>query len=135
MSEHTLNVGDTQSFVFQPGNLGPLWMSQAERQLNRHHRMLPTPPGEPKKKNKTILERKADLTPLNVMNPTRKKYKLLTKLQELAIANNMDTKKETTREKKGWERQPKGCLQVLAVGEGLDRGQGKAGEVHHGSCN
>jgi hypothetical protein len=121
MHERTLNIGDTQSFIFEPGDLGPFWMSEAERQLNRHDRILPTPPGDPKKKNKTISELKAELTPLNVMNPTRNKYKL-TELQELAIANNIDTKKEITREKKGWEGQPKGLLQVLWERGWIDEG-------------
>jgi hypothetical protein len=33
---HTLSVGDTQTFVFQPGDNGPFWMTAEERELNRH---------------------------------------------------------------------------------------------------
>ena len=122
MYERTLNVGDTQSFVFQPGDAGPFWMSKEERELNRHDRILPPPPGVPKKKNKTISELKADLTPLNVLNAARKQYKL-TELQELASANNIDIKKEVTREKKGWDGQPKGLLQVLWERGWIDDGK------------
>jgi len=37
----------------------------------------------------------------------------LTELQELAKNNNIDTKIERVREKKGWQGQPKGHLQIL----------------------
>ena len=43
-----INVGDTQTFTFQPGDDGPFWMTEEERELNRHDRiLLPAPPGNP----------------------------------------------------------------------------------------
>ena len=56
------------------------------------------------------------------MNPARKQYKL-TELQELASANNIDIKKEVTREKRGWDGQPKGLLQVLWERGWIDDGK------------
>jgi hypothetical protein len=45
----TINVGDTQTFTFQPGDDGPFWMTEEERELNRHDRVLAAPPGNPPK--------------------------------------------------------------------------------------
>ena len=45
--QRTLNVGDTQTFTFQPGDDGPFWMTEEVRELNRHDRILPAPPGNP----------------------------------------------------------------------------------------
>ncbi len=71
MNERTVSVGDTQSFVFQHGNAGPFWMNVQERELNRHDRILPPLPGNPRTRNKTISELKAELGPLNVLNERR----------------------------------------------------------------
>ena len=54
MHECTLQVGDTQSFVFTSDNEGPFWMSPEKRELNRHDRMLPAQPGTRNLRNKTI---------------------------------------------------------------------------------
>jgi hypothetical protein len=35
-NERTISVGEIQSFVFQPGDIGPFWMTAEERELNRH---------------------------------------------------------------------------------------------------
>jgi hypothetical protein len=64
----TINVGDTQTFTFQPGDDGPFWMTEEERELNRHDRVLAAPPGNPPKRNKTIVELKLELRPLTVLN-------------------------------------------------------------------
>ena len=45
MHQHTLSVSDTQTFSFQPGDDGPFWMTEEERELNHHDHILPTPPG------------------------------------------------------------------------------------------
>jgi hypothetical protein len=41
----TVSVGDTQLFIFEPGDDGPLWMPEEQRQLNRHDRILSPRPG------------------------------------------------------------------------------------------
>ena len=71
MNQRTLEVGDTQSFVFKSDEDGPFWMSPQERELNRQDRILPPPPGIPRKRNKTIAELKAELAPLNILNDRR----------------------------------------------------------------
>ena len=119
--ERTISVGEIQSFVFQPGDTGPFWMTVEERELNRHDRLLPPLPGNPRTRNKTIAELKAELQPLNILNE-RRSYRL-TELQELAQTNNIETKIVRTREKKGWEGQPKGLLQVLWERGWIDEGQ------------
>ncbi|KAI2496293.1 hypothetical protein MHU86_18205 [Fragilaria crotonensis] len=111
MNERTVNVGDTQSFVFRPGNAGPFWMTVQERELNRQDRILPPLSGTPRTRNRTFSELQAELRPLNVLNE-RRQYRLA-ELQELAKTNNVDVKVIRTREKKGWQGQPKGLLQVL----------------------
>jgi hypothetical protein len=121
MHECTVNVGDTQSFVFQPGDAGPFWMTTRERELNRHDQMLPLLPGHPRTRNKTISELKAELEPFNTLN-SRRSYRLL-ELQELARAHGVDVKIiEKTREKKGWQGQAKGLLQVLWERGWIDAG-------------
>jgi hypothetical protein len=110
--ERTLNVGDVQSFIFRPSYDGPFWMTPQQREFNRHDRILgPPPSGRVSKRNKTVAELKSDLAPLKILNE-RRQYRL-NELQELAKNNNVDTKTERVREKKGWEGQPKGLLQVL----------------------
>jgi hypothetical protein len=111
MHERTVDVGDAQSFVFQPGDTGPFWMTPQERELNRHDRVLPPLPGHPRTRNKTISELKAELQPMNILN-ARRSYRLL-ELQELARTHGIDVKIIKTREKKGWQGQAKGLLQVL----------------------
>jgi hypothetical protein len=111
MNQRTLSVGDTQLFSFQPGDIGPFWMTEEERELNRHSRILPPHHGNPRTRNKTIAELKLELGPLNILNDQRK-YRLA-EIQEFARNNNVDLKIEKTREKKGWDGQPKGLLQVL----------------------
>jgi hypothetical protein len=108
----TLNVGDTQKFIFQPGDDGPFWMTQAERDLNRHERVLPQPlNAQQQTRNKTIAELKLELGPLNILNSSRQ-YRLA-ELQELARNNNIELTVVRTRVKKGWEGQAKGLLHVL----------------------
>ncbi|KAI2507244.1 hypothetical protein MHU86_7201 [Fragilaria crotonensis] len=94
----TLNVGDTQSFVFTSEDDGPFWMSPQERELNRDDRILPSPAGIPRMRNKTIAELKSELAPLNILS-NRRQYRL-TELQQIARDNNLDPKVERTREKK-----------------------------------
>lgn len=120
MHERTVDVGDTQSFVFQPGDAGPFWMTMQERELNRHDRMLPPKPGQPQTRNKTISELKAELEPLNILN-ARRSYRLL-ELQELARTHGVDVKIMKSREKKGWQGQAKGLLQVLWERGWIDEG-------------
>ena len=120
MHERTINVGDTQSFIFEPGDAGPFWMTENEREMNRHDRILLPLPGNPRKRNKTIAELKADLGPFKILND-RRQYRLA-ELQELARTNNVDVKTNTIREKKGWQGQPKGLLQVLWERGWIDEG-------------
>ena len=65
----TLEVGDTQSFVFTSDDDGPFWMTpQEQSKLNQNNPSLPPAPGNPQMRNKTIAELKAELGPLDVLN-------------------------------------------------------------------
>jgi len=121
MNPRTLNVGDIQSFIFKSTDDGPFWMSQAERQLNRHDRVLPPPPGPLRMRNKTISELRSDLGHLNILSH-RRNYRL-TELQEFARTHGIEAKTVRTREKKGWENQPKGLMQVLWERGWIDESQ------------
>ncbi len=116
-----LDVGDTQSFVFTSDNNGPFWMTPHQREINRNDRLLPPAPGNPRMRNKTIAELKAELRPLGVLND-RCQYQLA-ELQQIASDKNLDTRVERTRESKGWVGQPKGLLQVLWERGWIDVGQ------------
>ena len=113
MSARTLDVGDTQSFVFTSEDDGPFWMTPNEKEVNRNNCVLPPPPGIRRLRNKTIAELKSELVaPLDILND-RRQYRL-SEFQQIAKDNNLDTRIERrTREKKGWMGQPKGLLQVL----------------------
>ncbi|KAI2499926.1 hypothetical protein MHU86_14547 [Fragilaria crotonensis] len=117
----TLEVGDTQSFVFTLDDDGPFWMTPQERELTRNDRILPPAPGNPRMRNKTIAELKAELGPLDVLND-RRQYRLA-ELQQIARDRNLETRVERTRERKGWAGQPKGLLQVLWERGWIDEGQ------------
>ena len=88
MHRRTVNVGEIQSFIFLSTDDGPFWMSQAEKELNRHDRTLPSPPGASRMRNKTISELKAELGPIGILND-RRNYRL-TELQELARINKIE---------------------------------------------
>jgi hypothetical protein len=62
-------------------------MTEEERELNRHDRVLAAPPGNPPKRNKTIVELKLELRPLTVLND-RRNYRLA-ELQEIARSHNI----------------------------------------------
>jgi hypothetical protein len=47
MHQHTLSVGDTQTFIFEPTAVGGFWMAIKERILNRYDRSLLSLPGDP----------------------------------------------------------------------------------------
>ncbi len=98
MHRRTLNVGDIQSFIFLPTDDGPFWMSEAETEVNRHDRILPSPPGASWMRNKTIRELKAELGSIGILSDCRNYC--LTELQELAENNNIETKMVRLREKK-----------------------------------
>ncbi|KAI2505382.1 hypothetical protein MHU86_9088 [Fragilaria crotonensis] len=121
MHSRTLEVGDTQTFKFSSVNNGPFWMEHAERELNRHDRILPSAPGPSRMQSKTISELKAELAPFDVLND-RQNYRLV-ELQEHARNKGIETKVLRIREKKGWEGRPKGLLQVLWERGWIDEAQ------------
>jgi hypothetical protein len=121
MHARTLEVGDTQSFTFLSTDDGPFWMDQEERELNRHDRILPSPPGPARMRNKTISELKAELTPFGILND-RRNYRLV-ELQEHARNKGIETRVVRIRENKGWEGRPKGLLQVLWERGWIDEAQ------------
>jgi hypothetical protein len=104
--------------VFTLDNNGPFWMTPQQRELNRIDRLLPP---APRMRNKTIAELKAELGPLGVLNDSRQ-YRHA-ELQQIARDKNLDTRVERTRDRKGWEGQPKGLLQVLWEQGWIDEGQ------------
>jgi hypothetical protein len=121
MHRRTFNVGNIQSFNFLPTDDGPFWMTEAERKVDCHDRILPSPPGASRMQNKTITELKAERGPTGILSD-RRNY-CLTELQELAKNNNIETKMVRSREKKDWEGRPKGLLQVLWERGWIDEAQ------------
>jgi hypothetical protein len=75
----TVSVGDTQSpFIFQPGDNGPFWMTEEQRQLNCHDRILSPRPWNPTTWNTCVyrnlkmpaMTRTLHLSKLNNSQPT-----------------------------------------------------------------
>ncbi|KAI2496106.1 hypothetical protein MHU86_18383 [Fragilaria crotonensis] len=67
-----------------------------------------------------------ELAPFDVLND-RQNYRLVLELQEHARNKGIETKVLRIREKKGWEGQPKGLLQVLWE-------RGWINEAQHDKC-
>jgi hypothetical protein len=63
-----LSVSDTQTLIFQPGDDGPFWMTEEERELNHHDCIVPPCSGNTPKQNKTIVELKVQLGPLDILS-------------------------------------------------------------------
>jgi hypothetical protein len=85
----TVSVGDTQLFIFEPGDDGPFWMTKEQRQLNHHDRVLSPRRGNLTTRNKTVVELKLVLGPLNILSD-RRQYRLA-ELQEIAKHNKLLT--------------------------------------------
>lgn len=111
-----VNVGDTQSFVFRPGDAGPFWMTVQERELNRQDRILPPLSGTPRTRNRTISELKAELRPLNVLNE-RRQYRLV-ELQELAKQTMLTSKSYEHEKRKAGKGNRRAFCRSFGKGDG-----------------
>ena len=103
-----LKAGDTQSLVYLEGDSGPWYLSPEQQQLQRHDR--PTGRSKRVERSKKVLAeclRAAGVTLQQQRGYTRKE------LQEFAKNNGIDLHEHKEVITFGWERQPKGLLQVL----------------------
>ena len=104
-----LGIGDTQSMVFKPSDIGPWYLgSDEEREMRRHDQ----PTGKTKRIERT---KKLLVEALELAGVTLQKQRNHTKkeLQEYARINGVDVYYDKTEILQGWEGQPKGLLQVL----------------------
>jgi hypothetical protein len=121
MNQHSLTVGGMQTFIFHAGDKGPFWMTEEERELNRHDQTLPPTPGNPTR-NKTIKELKIKLTELNVVLSEHQNY-CLAELQEIARNNNiLDTKIKKQEGRKVGRASQKVFCKFFGKGDGLMKG-------------
>lgn len=103
-----LKAGDTQSLVYLESDSGPWYLSPEQRQSQRHDR--PTGRSKRVERSKKVLVeclRAAGVTLQQQRGYTRKE------LQEFAKNNGIDLHEQKEVVTFGWERQPKGLLQVL----------------------
>jgi hypothetical protein len=82
MHQHTLSVGDTQSFIIKPTDMRLFWLTVEERELNRHDHLLPPLPEIPQTRNKTISELLSERARFCLLNDRHQYW--WTELQELA---------------------------------------------------
>ena len=99
-----INVGEEQHLVFQPGDEGPFWMSENERNETRHD--IPMEQSE-------VERYKADLTVELGSKGISTKGKNKRELIELCNNNGISTVRSVQKIKEGWEGKAKGLLQVL----------------------
>lgn len=103
-----LRIGDTQSMIFKPEDIGPWYLSPEERERQRHDRAT----GKRKlveRSKKMLIDAltAAGVTLQQQRNHTKKE------LQEFATKNSVDLYEDKELINQGWEGRPKGLMQVL----------------------
>ena len=102
--ERTLNVGDKQSMIFNDGDVGPFYMTEAERANRREDRFTGT--SKTKKRLKSDLQKELTSRGVNASG----NYKTI---RALAVNNNVPVDIEVPDVEEGWVGKPKGSLQIL----------------------
>jgi hypothetical protein len=113
-----LHVGDAQSMVFKPTNIGPWYLLPAQKEVQRRDRVT----GKSKlleKSKKQLLEQ------LKEVGVTLQQQRGYTKkeLQTFAQNNGIELCERKEQIMAGWEGQSKGLLQVLCKRAGLTKNQ------------
>jgi hypothetical protein len=103
-TELTLKPSEVQSLQFLPADIGPCWMSPAQREATRKDR----PSGKTVKSVRRVAELKKDLQAKGVLGTGDKK-----ELQQLCASNGVPISFQTQGISEGWEGKPKGMLQIL----------------------
>jgi hypothetical protein len=99
-----------QSFVFEEGNLGPCWMTEAERELNKYDREIQ---GKTAKKRMDIDELRGHLkAALDPDLPANFQTLSKTKLNALAKKSKVPNFTLVPKIQYGWMGQAKGLLQI-----------------------
>ena len=111
-----LHVGDAQSMVFKPTNIGPWYLLPAQKEVQRRDRVT----GKSKlleKSKKQLLEQ------LKEVGVTLQQQRGYTKkeLQTFAQNNGIELCERKEQIMAGWEGQSKGLLQVLCKRAGLTK--------------
>ena len=103
-----LNVGDTQSLVFKPDDIGPWYISREQREAQRYDR--PTGQSRRVERSKKLLIKA--LSEAGVELPEQRSY-TRKELQTFAKRHDVDIFEDKQQIIGGWIGQPKGLLQVL----------------------
>jgi hypothetical protein len=103
-TELTLKVGDLQSLQFLPHDVGPCWMTPAERVATRKDH----PSGKMKRTQQKVVDLTKDLQAKGVLGMGDKK-----ELQRLCSNNDVPIEKLEMGIVEGWEGKAKGMLQIL----------------------
>ena len=104
--QRQLQVGNTQHLVFQSTDIGPFWMSQEEREGNRHDVIEDDEPNNiPKIRAELIVELQSK--GINVKGKNKKE------LVALAEQNGIAATRQVKKVREGWEGKSKGLLQIL----------------------
>ena len=100
----TLKVGDVQQMQFKIDDVGPCWMSAAQRESSRNDR----PSGKTKMTKRNAADLKRDLQGKGVLGLGDKK-----ELQRLSTLNNIPIEMSVETIIEGWAGKSKGMLQIL----------------------
>jgi len=103
-----LRVGDVQSLVFKEGDVGPFWMTPAQRLTTRDDEATGKYKTEKKKKKQLLEELRQKGIPCD-----RGMSHSLEELQTFARSNAMSITHQIEKVKEGWMNKTKGMLQVL----------------------
>jgi hypothetical protein len=103
-TELTLKVGELQSLQFSTDDIGPCWMTPAEREATRKDR----PSGKMKRTQRKVVDLKKDLQAKGVLGMGDKK-----ELQRLCSRNDVPIETSRMGILEGWEGKAKGMLQML----------------------
>jgi hypothetical protein len=102
-----LNPGDTQVFVFQEGDAGPHYLTEAQQQEKKFDR----PTGRLLSKTKTKKELSSELIGMGVLD-RHSVPNGLPELQQKAMLHNIDLKKNVEEIVEGWMGKAKGLSQI-----------------------
>jgi len=100
-----LKVGDVQTMCFKEGDVGPFWMSEAEREEKRFDK---TVDGQTKTRQFTKDELVKQLKEKGITAKGKKEA-----IQRMAQEQGLPIEETKAKIIEGWEGKPKGLLQVL----------------------
>jgi hypothetical protein len=103
-----LRIGDTQSMIFKPEDIGPWYLLPKERDWQRHNRA--TGKWKLAEQSKKMLVHALAAAGVSLQ---QQRNRIKKELQEFATKNNVELFENKELVNQGWEGQPKGLMQVL----------------------